>query len=957
MADWQTFIVLTTLSIAIQVVSTAAPGSHLRVPQMIFIFAGVLLLPPIPLLLLILIPNFLEWEHNRREGTHNARDGYKLLLRIAYHTTAAFSALGLLDLLQVELIWSARIQTVLAIIAAAALYALLHHSLSQGPDLLQGLDWRDSELIDLDIYFSKLAYLFVGYGVAVLWKTNPWLILLSMIPGLIYYQLYVIPRLKKEAYTDAKTGLSNMRHFDELFEVELSRASRLQKSLAVIMIDVDDLGVINNTYGHLAGDAALMTVSSQILHHIRPNDIAARLGGEEFCIVVTDVNEKEAMEFAETLRTQIAQASFHTTSMSQPQKTTVSIGVAIYPWEGATNLELIHSADIAMYHAKMNGKNQVVSASLLPQNVNGTQSRESTEVVNYRAAFGSSSSGKQGQEKPLNQQRSPDTIPPASGSWTNRGTLHPSGSIDISAMTYTGKNGAASVEGVLSEPSDWVPTTTLQAPPDQVRFVRDSAVVKYQSQVAVKPPQKQNDLPKVDTPNGTDSLVRQGHTPRVFVYSVLALGILSVVFGLLFIQNSYALSTLGLFGMVAIFVQLLQLSMHDTISISVSAAVILAGTILLGTPGLLATSGCVVLVHAFQFQPKPYKIAFNWAVHLLAGLAPLSVYALNISYTPIGFQVQVVLVLVAAMAYFLIESFLIAMAISFSTQQSALYAWKKHFRWQAPHYLVSGFVGLSMALAYKALGIWGVLSFVTPVLFMYFAQKRYVKRANMDTKELSQMNHKLGAANNEISAAYGAIQQQNDELFLILSKIIDARDPDVHGHAAQVAHYAAAIANELGVAPEEVDLIRKGAMLHDIGKLGIAEAILHKPGPLTDEEYEIMKEHPTIGANFLETCQILRNVTPYVRHHHERWDGLGYPDGLVDTHIPLGARIVSVCDAVEAMASDRPYRKGLSASEIVQELKRGMGKQFDPTVIQAFTKILAREGKGFLINTATQFRQ
>jgi len=210
---------------------------------------------------------------------------------------------------------------------------------------------------------------------------------------------------------------------------------------------------------------------------------------------------------------------------------------------------------------------------------------------------------------------------------------------------------------------------------------------------------------------------------------------------------------------------------------------------------------------------------------------------------------------------------------------------------------------------------------------------------------LEQVNHELTEANQ-------AIGQLNEELFMTLAKVFDARDPYVGGHAAQVAAYAVAIATELGLPPRQVEAVRQSAYLHDIGKIAIPEALLHKPGRLTDAEYTFLKKHTDIGANFIVTSQGLRHLAPFIRHHHERWDGQGYPAGLAGEAIPLEARILNVCDSVEAMASDRPYHRGMSAEEIVAELRCGGGTQFDPVIAEIFIRIVMREGPSFVTNSA-----
>ncbi len=207
-------------------------------------------------------------------------------------------------------------------------------------------------------------------------------------------------------------------------------------------------------------------------------------------------------------------------------------------------------------------------------------------------------------------------------------------------------------------------------------------------------------------------------------------------------------------------------------------------------------------------------------------------------------------------------------------------------------------------------------------------------------------------ANQELIKANESIQQLNQDLFLTLAKIFDARDPYVGGHAAQVATYAVAIARELGLAPERIEVIRQAAFLHDIGKIAFPESILHSPAALTDAQYGLIKKHTDIGADFLATSQGLRHLAPLVRHHHERWDGAGYPARLAGEAIPLESRILNLSDSVEAMASDRPYHRAMSTDEIIREIRRCSGTQFDPKVVETFIAIVDRKGPGFVINSA-----
>jgi putative nucleotidyltransferase with HDIG domain len=192
------------------------------------------------------------------------------------------------------------------------------------------------------------------------------------------------------------------------------------------------------------------------------------------------------------------------------------------------------------------------------------------------------------------------------------------------------------------------------------------------------------------------------------------------------------------------------------------------------------------------------------------------------------------------------------------------------------------------------------------------------------------------------------IRRQRD-LFLntitMLAQAIELKDPYTGGHTARVTAYSLLLAEELKVSPEEMELVRIGTPLHDIGKIGIDDAILRKPDRLTAEEFEVMKLHTVKGDEILATCPDLRHVRPIVRSHHERWDGRGYPDGLSGDNIHPLARIVAVADAFDAMTSDRPYRKGMAPEVAFAEVERQSGLQFDPRCAAGFLAIRGRIGQ------------
>ena len=177
-----------------------------------------------------------------------------------------------------------------------------------------------------------------------------------------------------------------------------------------------------------------------------------------------------------------------------------------------------------------------------------------------------------------------------------------------------------------------------------------------------------------------------------------------------------------------------------------------------------------------------------------------------------------------------------------------------------------------------------------------------------------------------------------------LSTTIEAKDEYTRGHSYRVAEYAALIAAELGWSSEEIQQLKHAAYLHDIGKIGIPDLILNKPSRLTDDEYNLIKKHTVIGAEILKDITFVPHIVEVARNHHERYDGTGYPRGLAGEDIPYMARILTIADCFDAMTARRPYKKPLSVSYAVSELKKNSGTQFDPELVNVFIRLI-EEGK------------
>jgi len=262
---------------------------------------------------------------------------------------------------------------------------------------------------------------------------------------------------------------------------------------------------------------------------------------------------------------------------------------------------------------------------------------------------------------------------------------------------------------------------------------------------------------------------------------------------------------------------------------------------------------------------------------------------------------------------FLLNSFFVTFIIALTRQERPYSIWMTNIKQLAPSFIGMAPLGLVIALIYQNIGIWGLVLFLIPMLI---ARQSFISYMNMRQAFLDTIRS--------------------------LSATIDAKDPYTRGHSSRVAAYATALAREMGWTEDKVELLRYAALIHDLGKVAIPEAILKKKGKLTASEYAQMKEHSLIGSTIIKDIKFLAGGAEIIRHHHERWDGRGYPDGLMGELIPEGSRILSVADAFDAMTSDRSYRRAMDVTTAIREIREGAGSQFDPRIAEAFIRIIPR---------------
>jgi len=364
-------------------------------------------------------------------------------------------------------------------------------------------------------------------------------------------------------------------------------------------------------------------------------------------------------------------------------------------------------------------------------------------------------------------------------------------------------------------------------------------------------------------------------------------------------------------------------------TISISETFVLAGTVLLGSgvgAVLVALDAAVLCTKEFLLGRglRREQVAFNiaapavslWFAALAAGLThPNTAPALSAAFV-------LRLALFTAL-YFLLNSGLVTVAISLEQREGPLRVWWANFR----ELWINFAAGASIAaFAANAKGVVNLafIGVIVPLLVVIYVTYSWsTKRVQVERDKNLELNRVFLSTVEALALA------------------IDAKDQVTHGHIRRVQRYTMGLAEALGVKDErQLDALRAAALLHDTGKLAVPEYILNKPGPLTASEFERMKVHAAVGADILKSIDFPYPVEPIVRHHHEAWDGSGYPAGLKGQDIPLGARILSVVDCYDALTSDRPYRPRMARSQAEQVLRERRGRAYDPWIVDRFLEIL-----------------
>jgi diguanylate cyclase (GGDEF)-like protein/putative nucleotidyltransferase with HDIG domain len=388
----------------------------------------------------------------------------------------------------------------------------------------------------------------------------------------------------------------------------------------------------------------------------------------------------------------------------------------------------------------------------------------------------------------------------------------------------------------------------------------------------------------------------------------------------------------GCYFAIAILASTLKIRLPGMEStMSVHFLFVLLGTLELSLAETLAIGCAAALVQSLwrtTRRPEALKVVFN--VLSMSATAICLTYVIYHSLAEVLGDRKSLLLLVAATTYFLSNTVPVALVIALSEKQSMRKIWVETYFWSFPYYLAgAAVVGFVSYLA--AMWGWETGFLSLPIMYgIYRSYHLYVARLDNEKERVKLETQQVEIQKGHVGEVYALHMRTIEALVLA----IDAKDHTTYLHLNRVRTYVEKIGEELGLDNQQLDALRAAALLHDIGKLAVPDHIIGKPGRLTPEEFEKVKIHPIIGASILEKIAFPYPVVPIVRSHHESWDGTGYPDGLKGEEIPIGARILSAVDFLDALISDRPYRTAMPLDEAMKMVADQAGKAFDPKVVE-----------------------
>jgi diguanylate cyclase (GGDEF)-like protein/putative nucleotidyltransferase with HDIG domain len=853
---WATFAVLAIAATVIHLFPVKSPKNQMYHTSVVFLIAAALLLPPELIVLIPLVQTVPEWLKERYPWPIQG-------FNICNYTLNALAAWSVADVINrhgSSLIGDGNARFAVAgLLAALAFVAVNHVLVALILKLGRGHSFRETGLFTTDMLSVDVILTVLGVSLAAFWNWNPWMIFAALAPLVVVHRSLSVPQLQAEARVDPKTGLFNARHFANALAEEVARAARFERPMSLIMADLDLLRDINNSYGHLAGDAVLRGIAEVFRQQLRHYDVPARFGGEEFSILLPETPPEQAMEIAERIRRAVAEKEFEVETAAEPIRATVSIGVAGFPKDGVDANELIHQADLAVYRAKLQGRNRVLGASTEPLLMAAERSAKLRAVVEEETA--------------------------------NVAGLPP------------------------------VEMHELDAPGAQDR----------------------RSTPKPRTLHGPTFFSLSLRLAFVVV-AVSVVGIGAGGVGLAFGKTHDYIGLLAILALVGAGQALSYEAVELEGSLSVSVVGSLAGAALFGYRAALPLAVTIAVVDWSARRNSLHHVVYNIGTMAASSLAAASVFDIwSHTSSDVDRGVVAALGVGAGAIYFLVNMGLLSLASAVEGHENPINVFRERYAWLLPHYVVYGFIGAVMAMAYHDVRLYALAVFAVPLLLMRKTQESYLKHTQKSALKLREAAETIQSQNVSLEQANKALRERSTQAMESLSATVDARDSYTAGHSRRVQQLSLALGRELGLSQAELDLLGHAALFHDIGKLAIPDSILLKPASLTPEEWAIMQGHAEEGARIIDRLGFLQDAVPAIRHHHERFDGTGYPQRLRGEEIPLGARIIHVADALDSMLTTRIYRAARSVDEALAEVKAKSGTQFCPRCVAALIRILPLE--------------
>ena len=699
-------------------------------------------------------------------------------------------------------------------------------------------------------------------------------------------------RLEYQAQTDSLTGLYNHRYFHERLRSELTRASRVRDSVAVLMLDIDDFKRVNDVYGHGSGDQVLTELADLLRSAVRGSDVVCRLGGEEFGVIMASCDAGDALNLARRLTDALAEVEF-----GPAGQITISLGVSQGPEHAMNPRELVACAEAAMMTAKARGKNQIV-------------------------LFDDDSSERPGSA-------------PASGR-------------DVRSIAHMKM--LQSLSGKLNRLNDVRKIGEVIA--DELRLLIDYhncrvSVIEGEDVVPiafrgdlVSRDGERVDFPSVKIGTGITGHVAVTGEPLLVgntlecEYSVTIPGTHVIEESQIAVPLRYGARVIGVVGISKLGVD--QFDEDDVRLIEVlagHASVALENArlyeaqrreadhlkALLEFTGAISEAGVPEEIGQETVLAAARLLSKDCALWLPDGrgnfrIAAHSDYHEKIDLRPV-LDVELGPEAVRAAIGARIEPFV----LEASDANKAM-----------P--LPSGLSWPDLALAPLRTddSVDGFLVVREPAVGEHGTEELL--------RLLSGLSYQASVALQR-ARSFESLEDTFVSTVEALANALEANDEYTSSHTRWITDMALKVGRELGFDAPTLKRIELGALFHDIGKIGVPTSILLKPGPLSPEERKIIEMHPELGERILEPIDRLAEVRKIVRSCHERWDGEGYPDGKAGEEIPIESRIVFVCDAFHAMTTDRPYRKRLGVEEACRRLREGAGTQFDPAVVNVFLTI------------------